>query len=95
MHDHEMYIHVILDPSKKSKDTNIIMKDQLHKSLYTQQQKTLNEKMKRLVFFILLYYHGRKLLGHRFYVVIMQGKQLNRSSDLQSLITIFYHSNTS
>ena len=54
VYDHEIYIHVILDPSKKSKDTNIIMKDQLHESLSIQQQKTLNEKMKTAGFFILL-----------------------------------------
>ena len=54
VYDHEMYIHVILDPSKKSKDTNIIMKDQLHESLSIQQQRTLNQKMKTAGFFILL-----------------------------------------
>ena len=88
VYDHEMFIHVILDPSKKSKDTNIILKDQLYKSLSTQQQ-TLNDKMKTAVFSF--YYHGRKLIEHKFYLVIMRAKQLNRSLDLQSQITIFYH----
>jgi transposase len=54
VYDNEMFIHVILDPSKKSKDTNIILKDQLYESLSTQQQQTLNDKMKTAGFFILL-----------------------------------------
>lgn len=54
VYDHEIYVYVILDPSKKSKDTNIILKDQLHEALSTQQQKALNEKMKTAGFFILL-----------------------------------------
>jgi len=52
VYDHEMHIHAILDPSKKSKDTNIIMKDQLHEALSTEQQKTLNDKLKTAGFFI-------------------------------------------
>lgn len=54
VYDHAMYIHVILDPSKKSKDTNIIMRDQLHEALSAEQQERLNDKMKTAGFFILL-----------------------------------------
>lgn len=54
VYDHEIYVHVILDPSKKSKDTHCILKDQLSHSLTEKDQETLNSRMKTAGFFILL-----------------------------------------
>jgi transposase len=54
LYDHEMYIHVILDPSKKGKDINCILKNQLSDKLTKEEKQALNEKMQTAGFFILL-----------------------------------------
>lgn len=54
IYGHEIYAHIILDPSKKSKDLNIILKNQLDDQLSKQAIKELDEKMKSAGFFILL-----------------------------------------
>src|SRR5271156_6224273 len=54
VYGHEMYVHVILDPSKKSNDTNRILKDQLSDKLTKEERVVLNNKMKTAGFFLLL-----------------------------------------
>ena len=54
VYDHEMYVYVILDPSKKGKDINYILKNQLADKLESQELSELDKKMKMAGFFILL-----------------------------------------
>jgi transposase len=54
VYEQKMYVHVILDPSKKSKDTQCILKDQLNDKLTKEERAVLNEKIKMAGFFILL-----------------------------------------
>jgi transposase len=54
LYGHEIYIHVILDPSKKSKDTHLILKNRLDDEISKEDEKELDEKMKNAGFFILL-----------------------------------------
>jgi transposase len=57
LYDHEIYVHVILDPSKKGKDTNMILKDRLDDEMQGDDLKELDRKMKNAGFFILLSRH--------------------------------------
>lgn len=50
----EMYAHIIFDPSKKNKDTHIILRDQLSDTLSQKDEENLNRKMELAGFFILL-----------------------------------------
>jgi len=54
LYDHEIYVHVILDPSKKGKDTNIILKDRLDDDMHEDDLDELDRKMRSAGFFILL-----------------------------------------
>lgn len=54
LYDHEVYAHIILDPSKKGKDTNLILKDRLDDKIGKEDKKDIDEKMKGAGFFILL-----------------------------------------
>jgi transposase len=54
LYGHEVYTHVILDPSKKSKDTNLILKNRLDDKLTEANKKELDERIKNAGFFILL-----------------------------------------
>lgn len=54
LYDHEIYAHVILDPGKKSKDTNLILKNRLDDKLTEKEKNELDEKIKNAGFFILL-----------------------------------------
>lgn len=57
LYDYKTYVHVILDPSKKAKDTNIILKDKVNDKLTLEDKQALDEKMKDAGYFILLSYH--------------------------------------
>lgn len=46
LYEHEVYAHVILDPSKKAKDTNLILKDNLDCEIKKEDKKALDDKMK-------------------------------------------------
>ena len=59
IYDNEIYAHIILDPSKKGKDTNMILKDKLEDEMSKEEIKELDNKMKRSGFFILL---SRKMI---------------------------------
>jgi len=49
-----MYAHVFLDPSKKAKDTNLLLKNKLDDTLSKKDKQTLDSKVKTAGFFILL-----------------------------------------
>lgn len=50
----ELYVHVIFDPAKKSKDVQGIFRDQIIDKLSESDTESLNEKMQTAGFFILL-----------------------------------------
>lgn len=50
----ELYVHVIFDPAKKSKDVKGIFRDQIIDKLSESDTKSLNKKMQTAGFFILL-----------------------------------------
>jgi transposase len=54
LYGHEMYAHIILDPSKKGKDMNMILKNRLDDKVSKEDKKELDEKMKNAGYFILL-----------------------------------------
>ena len=54
IYGHDVFAHVILDPSKKSKDTQNILKSQDSQSLATEMIEKLDEKIKHAGVFILL-----------------------------------------
>lgn len=54
LYDHEMYAHVILDPSKKSQDTKWILKNKLDNKLTQEDKIKIDEQIKSAGFFILL-----------------------------------------
>ncbi len=54
LYDNEIYAHIILDPSKRGKDTNIILKDRVGDEISKDDKKELDKKMKTAGFFILL-----------------------------------------
>jgi transposase len=54
IYGHEIYAHVILDPSKKAKDINMILKSSLDSELSKEEKNDLDQKMKVAGFFILL-----------------------------------------
>ncbi len=54
VYGHEMYVHVILDPGKKSKDIKYILKDKLGEELSSKEELHLDEKMKEAGYFMLL-----------------------------------------
>lgn len=53
LYDHEVYAHVILDPSKKAKDTNIILKNKSD-DMSAKEKEALDNKIKNAGYFILL-----------------------------------------
>jgi len=54
IYGHEIYAHIILDPSKKNKDMKFIFKDKLGGVLEPEEESMLDAKMKEAGFFILL-----------------------------------------
>ena len=59
IYGNEIYAHIILDPSKKGKDTNMILKDKLEDEMNKEEIMELDIKMKSSGFFILL---SRKMI---------------------------------
>lgn len=49
-----LYSHVIIDPSKKAKDTNVLLKDRVDDAISKEEKTELDQKMKSAGFFILL-----------------------------------------
>ena len=54
LYANDMYAHVFLDPSKKAKDTNLLLKNKLDDTLSKKDKQTLDSKVKTAGFFILL-----------------------------------------
>ena len=54
LYDHDMYAHVFLDPSKKAKDTNLLLKNNLDDTLSKKDKQELDSKVKNAGYFILL-----------------------------------------
>jgi transposase len=54
LYGHNMYAHVFLDPSKKAKDTNLLLKNKLDDTLSAQDAQELDSKIKSAGYFILL-----------------------------------------
>ena len=54
LYGNDMYAHVFLDPSKKAKDTNLLLKNKLDDTLSKKDKQTLDSKVKTAGFFILL-----------------------------------------
>ncbi|MDX1917058.1 MAG: transposase [Rickettsiaceae bacterium] len=54
VYGYDMYVHVILDPSKKSKDIKCILKDKLEENLSSKEELYLDAQMQEAGYFILL-----------------------------------------
>jgi transposase len=54
IYGHKMFAHIILDPYKKAKDTNIILKENLNNTYTTDEIKNIDKKLKYTGFFIFL-----------------------------------------
>lgn len=67
LYDCQLYAHIVLDPSKKSRDTLTLLKDQLDHPLTETDQNALDKKMRMAGFFILLSNHpieAKEVLPH-------------------------------
>ena len=63
LYDHDMYAHVFLDPSKKGKDTNLLLKNNLDDTLSKKDKQELDSKVKNAGYFILLSFNDISLLS--------------------------------
>ena len=87
LYDNEIYAHIILDPSKKSKDTHLILKDSLDDKISKEDKKKLDEKMKNAGFFILL--SREHIEKKKFCQVTTRDSLLSRFLVLQNQIIIY------
>lgn len=54
LYGHQVYVHIVMDPAKKSRDRHSLLKNRLQEELTPQEHQELDNKLKNAGFFILV-----------------------------------------